>query len=107
MSSDIFNQHASRSLNTSFVAHFAGMGRSRTKYEEIVAKLHSWTKNEEKDFFDTNIGSLISPSSKEDHQRKFYRKHHAIFDSFLFTKVLRRFQMAKVADFEVLDKCFS
>lgn len=107
VSSDIFNQHASRSLNTSFVAHFAGMGRSRTKYKEIVAKLHSWTKNEEKEFFDTNIESSISSSSKEDHQQKFYRKHHAIFDSFLFTKVLRRFKTAKAADFDVLDKCFS
>ena len=82
------------------------MGRSRTKYEEIVAKLHSWTKNEEKDFFD-NVESSISSASKEDHQRKFYRKHHAIFDSVLFTKVLRRFKTAKAADFDVLDKCFS
>ena len=33
---DIFNQHATRSLNDSFIAHFSGMGRSSNKYEKIV-----------------------------------------------------------------------
>ena len=54
-----------------------------------------------------NTALFLMTGAMEDHQRKFYRKHHAIFDSFFFTKVLRRFQTAKAADFDVLDKCFS
>ncbi len=80
VSSDIFNQHASRSLNTSFVAHFAGMGRSRQNTKRLSKSFRILrTKNEEKEFFDTNTESSISSSSKEDHQQKFYRKHHTDF----------------------------
>ena len=101
VSSDIFNQHASRSTNTSFIAHFAGMGRSQTKYTEIVKEMHLWTQKEGND----NLVSISSTSKEE--ERNFYRKRSPIFDSFLFTKVLRRFNMAKAEDFDVLDDCSS
>ena len=102
MNSNIFNQHASRSTSTSFIAHFAGMGRSQTKYTEIVKEMHLWTQNERSD----NLES-VSPTSKEEHRRNFYRKRSPIFDSFFFTKVLRRFKMAKAEDFDILDDCSS
>jgi len=103
VNSDIFNQHASRSTNTSFIAHFAGMGRSQTKYKEIVKEMHLWTQNEKID----NLVSMSSTSKEEEHQRNFYRKHSPIFDSFFFTKVWRRFKMAKAEDFDILDGCSS
>ena len=101
VSSDIFNQHASKSSNASFIAHFAGMGRSQTKYTEIVKEMHLWTQKEGND----NLVSISSTSKEE--ERNFYRKRSPIFDSFLFTKVLRRFNMAKAEDFDVLDDCSS
>jgi len=101
VSSDIFNQHASRSTNTSFIAHFAGMGRSQTKYTEIVKEMHLWAQNER----NVNLVSISSTSKEE--ERNFYRKRSPIFDSFFFTKVLRRFKMAKAEDFDILDDCSS
>ena len=101
VSSDIFNQHASRSTNTSFIAHFAGMGRSQTKYTEIVKEMHLWAQNER----NVNLVSIYQTSKEE--ERNFYRKRSPIFDSFFFRKVLRRFKMAKAGDFDILDDCSS
>ena len=102
VSSDIFNQHASKSSNASFIAHFAGMGRSQTKYTEIVKEMHLWAQNER----NVNLVSIYQ-TSEEEHWRNFYRKRSPIFDSFFFTKVLRRFKMAKAEDFDILDDCSS
>ena len=81
-----------------FIAHFAGMGRSSNKYEKIVETMHSWKKD-----YDT-VGH--SPSSNNtDIYRYYHRKRRATLDSIFFTIVFRRFKTTRIADLNLLDSC--